>query len=314
MSYHFYKGDKMKKRYGLIFLAFILIGCGKRDHDPVDPFPTIERLLSDGWELYDKGEYEGAVVKFDSAIDMKADEMGAHIGAGWSRVHLGEFKDAHANFALVMTVGGDVSPTTSVWKEDSDVKEPWVIKPSHGPILGFPSQQIVSRVRGTGIEILYDIESFDDSTIALVWGEKNEEYVTGDTVFAGGDTLIAPFPPESLDVLQVDYAYYSGGESAIQTDGYCGDAAAACANLEYMNAIMRGNGVVRMNSTYEFEHDPEITVRGVRITLAQCYYHTKLFDNALHEVLVLDPTWVHDPNGDTFLFDLLDKIIELLEE
>jgi tetratricopeptide (TPR) repeat protein len=304
----------MKKCYGLIFLAFVLAGCGKRDHDPVDPFPTIERLLSDGWRLYSKGEYEAAVARFDSAIDMKADEMAAHIGAGWSRVHLGEFKNAHGNFALVITVGNDVSPTAIVWKEDSDVKEPWVIRPSHTPILGFPSQQVVSKARGAGIEILYDIESFDDSTITLVWSEKNEEYVAGDTVLAGGDTLVVPFPPESLDVLQVNYAYYSGGETAIQIDGYCGDVAAASANLEYLNAIMRGNAVIRMSSDYEFEHDSEITARGVRITLAQCYYNTKLFDNALREVLVLDPTWNHDPNSDTFLFDLLDKIIELLEE
>lgn len=320
----------MKKGYKVALVAtliggVILVSCEKKHYPPVDPYPTIERLLSDGWTAYKEGEYRKAVAKFDSVIEIKADVVEAHIGAGWSRMHLGEFKEAHANFALTITVGGRVRPTINIWKENSKsyvhvdtvqeqdtirIQTLWVMKPFHAPVLGFPELKIVSDLRGKNVkEVLYDITSFNDTIAILEWSKENT-----DTIFViDGDTLRPPFPPDSTDVLRVNYTYYKGGETKVQVDGYCGDAAAFSGDNRYEHTLIQANAVIKMDPAYQFVHDSKITARRVRILLAQSYYNLKMFTNAVKEVLILDPTWKYDPKSDTFLYQLLKKIEYLLE-
>lgn len=325
---------KMKKFYSIIGLI-VLIGCGTRHRSPVDPYPTIDRLLADGWKEYKKGSYEKAKAKFDSVIDINANKVEAHIGAGWSKAHLGEFKAAHTHFSLAISIGGKTRPVRNVWKECSKVYGPWVLKPLSTPIVGVPELKLVSKLREksytvlTPKEIIYYIKTFNDSMIildSLNWsienpqGEFEVKYVVdGDTVV---DTLDPPFPPDTTDLLQVNYVYYKGGETDIQVEAYCGDGAVYCAEAtmslktsDYLASITQSNGVLKMDSNYQSKYDDWITARRVRITLAQCYYNLKMFDKAIEEVCKVDTSWTPPSyDSDTFYYELWKKIKELLEK
>ena len=297
----------MRKLFAVPILALALLaGCGEKAGSPVGPYPTVERLLLDGWNTYRRGDFEGAKVKFDSAVDINATETGAHIGAGWSKVHLSLFRDAKTNLSIAVSLEGP-NPVVPVQAEDPIVTDSaWVVKPLNLPVLGVTDKTVKGKgerqsTSGDAVyaDIIYEVVYLTDSTITLKWSDEN-------------DLAIIPSPPDSSDILELYYAYYTGQSVSLQEDALSGKAAAYAANGEDLQAIIDANAVLKCNPDYVFSHDSTITKERLHIILAQAYFSQKLYDNALDEVLVLDPDWVYNRNSPTFLYALQKKIQELM--
>jgi len=296
------------KKYIAAVMLFLIIGCGVENKDPVGPYSTIDGLLSDGWNAYSAGDYETAEAKFNSVVTIKADQTAGQIGLGWSRIHLSKFADAHGNFSIAISIEGE-RPTFDIRDEDCDVvpDTSWVIRPEHKPILGLPDPIInsirvdIDTVTGDAdtTKLIYSVVSFTDNTITVKWSEAN--------------TYPIITPPEDRDILKVSYAYYRGGENIMQVHAYCGNAAVYHAEGEYLSAIIDANAVVKISPNYVFDYYPEIEIRKVHLLLAQSYFSAKLFDNALAEVLLLEPTWEYDRESGTFLYELQRKIQQLYD-
>lgn len=296
------------KKYIAAVMLFLIIGCGVENKEVVGPSPTIDGLLSDGWNAYSAGDYETAEAKFDSVVTIKADQTEGQIGLGWSRVHLSKFADAHRSFSLAISIEGE-RPTFDIRNEDCYVlpDTSWVIRPEHKPILGLPDP-IINSIRvdidtvtwdTVTTDVIYSVVSFTENTITVEWSEENI------------DTLITP--PKEEDILKVSYAYYKSGENIMQAHAYCGNAAGYYAEGEYLSAIIDANAVVKISPNYVLDYYPEIDIRNVHLLLAQSYFNAKLFDNALVEVLLLEPTWEYDRDSGTFLYELQRKIQQLYD-
>lgn len=67
----------------IICLISGIIGCGK-DDDVVGPVVTPDDITGQGWELFERGEYDSSLVKFQVAIESGNTLSDAHNGAGWS--------------------------------------------------------------------------------------------------------------------------------------------------------------------------------------------------------------------------------------
>ncbi|MCH7760073.1 hypothetical protein IIA15_01510 [candidate division TA06 bacterium] len=288
------------------FCFLLLASCGKKHGDPVGPYPTVPRLLADGWAAYVAGDYDLAIAKFDSFTVIKADEPDAYLGLGWSQSQIGQFTEALSNFSLAISLEG-IRPVVEVFDEDSEVVPgtTWVIRPLsdtlNNPLLGLPDLTIKSIPADTLLdEAFYDVVSFTDSTITLAWSDEN------------ADTI--PVPPVSADTLIVNYSYSDTTivETERQVDAFAGMATLFSANNQDLMAILNGNGVLELDNNYFFSHDSTgANASRVHLLLAQSYYNLKLFENALREVLILEPTWIYDKTSAIYLFNLQRKIESL---
>jgi tetratricopeptide (TPR) repeat protein len=62
------------------------LGCGGDDGG--GPSDTAASLTAAGWTLFEQGEYEAAITKFNQAIDLDAGYADAYNGLGWSNAKL----------------------------------------------------------------------------------------------------------------------------------------------------------------------------------------------------------------------------------
>jgi tetratricopeptide (TPR) repeat protein len=83
----------------------MLTGCGGGDGG--EPGDTAASLTAQGWELYEDGDYEGAIGKFDAATDLDANYSDAYNGLGWSYAKLDSLSKALTNFNLCVSKGDD---------------------------------------------------------------------------------------------------------------------------------------------------------------------------------------------------------------
>lgn len=296
-----------------LLIVLLIASCGKKHGDPVGPYPTVDQLLKDGWAAYLAADYDLAIAKFDSVVNMKADTSEAFLGLGWSQAQNGQFTEGLSNFSLAISLEG-IRPALEVLAEDSDditvasaTDTTWYIKPLNTPLLGVPEMTV--KVFGDTLihpdslfdEVLYDVVGLTDSSITIKW---NSDFAV-DTFFLA---------PDSADLVVLNYSYLdvSIGETEIQVDAYAGMATLTSAQNEELQAIINGNGVLQMDNTYSFSHDPTgATAWKIHVLLAQSYYNLALFLNACGEVTILDTSWVCDPNSPTYLYDLQQKIESL---
>jgi tetratricopeptide (TPR) repeat protein len=83
---------------GLVLLA---LGCGGDGGG--GPSDTASSLTAAGWALFEKGEYGGAIGKFDQALDLDATYADAYNGLGWSNAKLDSLKESLAAFGECIT-------------------------------------------------------------------------------------------------------------------------------------------------------------------------------------------------------------------
>ncbi|NPA80952.1 MAG: hypothetical protein GXO29_07915 [Thermotogae bacterium] len=90
----------MRRTFVALTVVIALVGGCARDITPTVVNKDV--LLQEGWALYKEGRFPESFAKFDSAI-LYTDptDIEAHLGKGLALMRMGNFNDAHQEFALV---------------------------------------------------------------------------------------------------------------------------------------------------------------------------------------------------------------------
>jgi len=83
-----------------------VLGCGGDGGGPAD---TAGSLTAAGWTLFEQGEYQLAIDKFERALVLDADYADAFNGLGWSYANLDSLADALENFGMCITSDPDLT-------------------------------------------------------------------------------------------------------------------------------------------------------------------------------------------------------------
>jgi tetratricopeptide (TPR) repeat protein len=89
---------------GLLCCAGLLVGCGGGGGGG-GPTETAASLTAEGWDLYEDGEYEAAIVKFFRATELDASYKDAYNGLGWAYGKIDSLEKAVTNFELCLSKG-----------------------------------------------------------------------------------------------------------------------------------------------------------------------------------------------------------------
>ena len=80
-----------------LFLVFVLLSCG--GDNITGPKPgSANKLVKDGWALYEIGQYNEALSKFSSAIKLNPGHADAYNGLGWTHFALHNISQSAAQF------------------------------------------------------------------------------------------------------------------------------------------------------------------------------------------------------------------------
>jgi tetratricopeptide (TPR) repeat protein len=85
----------------------VVLGCGGDDGG--GPSDTAASLTAAGWTLFEQGEYDLAIDKFERALELDADYADAFNGLGWSHAKLDLLADALENFGMCVTSDSDLT-------------------------------------------------------------------------------------------------------------------------------------------------------------------------------------------------------------
>ena len=88
-------------RYLGVLGILLGLGCGGGTGiltTPGDQTGTIEDLIGQGWQLYEQGQYDGAIVKFEGVLQLESNRSSAHNGLGWSYFRKQDLKKARETF------------------------------------------------------------------------------------------------------------------------------------------------------------------------------------------------------------------------
>jgi tetratricopeptide (TPR) repeat protein len=317
----------MKKNYLPMFLLVVLAlsyflfqGCGEQLSNPPGTVPEITKLLQEGWEAYENGDFTEAIEKFNKVIDINAAETEAYIGKGWSSLHTGNFIEGLGLFSFAISAEGkspavpqydevnnfDTTWTESVWVSPEPFDSVAYISPHHSPLLG---------MLDTIATWNYVYINIDTTTTPPGTTYTSVNY---DTPIIRFDTyhFITKIPTDTVaDSISLSYSYAYLDTSTVvtqfQKDAYAGESGIFKAQNDENNAAVSAQVVVIVDSSYSFSHDASATAENLHIVLARSYYNLKLFYNAVNEVLFLDPSWSYDPYSPQFLYELAKKIEEL---
>ena len=87
-----------------VALALVLTGCGKKN-----PTRSSEaaNLSHEGWELFAQEDYNGALAKFDEALELLTEHPDANHGRAWTLAFLGQFNEARFTIVLAKDLDQD---------------------------------------------------------------------------------------------------------------------------------------------------------------------------------------------------------------
>ncbi len=85
-----------------VVLALTMGSCSKNGSEP--PPVTADLLITQGWQAFAAHDYQGALGKFTSALQMDAGKVDAHNGAGWANARLNDLSAALAAFQQGRTI------------------------------------------------------------------------------------------------------------------------------------------------------------------------------------------------------------------
>ena len=87
-----------------LLMAF---GCGGDGGG--GPSDTAASLTAAGWALFEQGEYEAAIVKFNQALGLNATYSDAYNGLGWSKAKLDSLGSSLGSFGQCLLLDGGLS-------------------------------------------------------------------------------------------------------------------------------------------------------------------------------------------------------------
>lgn len=79
-----------------LFFIILFIGCGGEEQEKT--VLTADMIVEQGWVEYKAGNYESAIIKFQSALAKSPETSEAYNGIGWSNAKLGKISDSIDNF------------------------------------------------------------------------------------------------------------------------------------------------------------------------------------------------------------------------
>ncbi len=87
----------MKRLRYILFLVIVVYACGG-DNLTGPSAGSAARLVADGWALYELGEYEPALSKFNSAVKLNPSYVEAYNALGWTHFTLHDISQAIQQF------------------------------------------------------------------------------------------------------------------------------------------------------------------------------------------------------------------------
>ena len=81
-------------------VACLLIAFGCGGDGGGGPSDTAASLTAAGWALFEQGEYEAAIEKFDAALNLDATYADAYNGLGWSNAKLDDLTESLLSFGM----------------------------------------------------------------------------------------------------------------------------------------------------------------------------------------------------------------------
>lgn len=101
-----------------VLTAFLLfaISCDRPGDEvgyPTGPIPTVDHLVSQGWDNYEAGDYAAAKEDFTDAINKDVFYKEAYLGLGWTLNRLSDYNSAVQRFDLLLTL---VESTEEEWQ------------------------------------------------------------------------------------------------------------------------------------------------------------------------------------------------------
>lgn len=85
----------------VIFALALVQGCGGGGGDTA-PAESASSRTNEGWALFESGDYEGAIEKFERAIVLDPTYAGAYSGLGWSYARLDTLSKSLDNFGMAI--------------------------------------------------------------------------------------------------------------------------------------------------------------------------------------------------------------------
>ena len=123
----------MKKLLIMIGIAVLVLfsGCGK-DSSSGPSGPSAAELTADGWVLYETNDYDGALAKFEEAIDTDNTYYEAYLGRGLIYLaDVSRYSETQANADLQNVIYNN---RTAIINEDLEEE---VLNPAYAAILGY---------------------------------------------------------------------------------------------------------------------------------------------------------------------------------
>jgi tetratricopeptide (TPR) repeat protein len=86
-------------------LITLLAGCGGDGDGSTKPTTSASEYTSQGWTIFEQGNYSDALSRFSSAISADASYGPAYVGQGWCHLMLGGFNNALTSFNNAISRG-----------------------------------------------------------------------------------------------------------------------------------------------------------------------------------------------------------------
>jgi tetratricopeptide (TPR) repeat protein len=130
------------------------------------PSDTAASLTAAGWALFEQGEYEAGMVKFNQALALDATYADAHNGLGWSKAKLDSLAGSLDSFGQCITFDNAV---TDAYAGCAPVYRDYEAEPAH-----FDSS-IASASQALSMDLRYSFEhdtSFDWHDLHLIMAQS----------------------------------------------------------------------------------------------------------------------------------------------
>ncbi len=167
--------------------SFVLVlGCGGDGGGPTD---TAVSLTAAGWTLFEQGEYELAIDKFERALGLDADYADAFNGLGWSHAKLDSLANSLENFGMCVTNDPDL---TEGYAGCAPVYRDYNTEPAH-----FDSAVVsasTALTQESNFEFSHD-EDFDWRDLRLIMAQS---------YYGLGEFLLAKAQVDALDGISLD--------------------------------------------------------------------------------------------------------------